>query len=85
MKKISLEDMPFELYKWNVGDLVKIKTRAWDAIVDTYSTGVVTGVATEKNDKQQLLFPAVVTVYDFKLQKINKIYPSNLEVLSSIK
>lgn len=84
MKKISLEDKPFGLHNWSIGDLVKIKHRAWDAIVDTYSTGVVTGVATEKSDKQQLLFP-VVTVYDFKLQRINKIYPSNLEILSSIK
>jgi hypothetical protein len=84
MKKISPEDGPLAVYKWSVGDLVKIKNRDWDAITDTYSTGVVTEITTKEADKQQFMFP-LVSVYDFKLQKINKAYPSNLEIISSIK
>jgi len=84
MKKNSFEDKPYGLYGWSVGDLVKIKKRDWDAVVDTYSTGVITGITTEKSDKQQLMFP-IVSVYDFKLKKINRVYPSNLEILSAIR
>jgi hypothetical protein len=83
MKKISLDEAPKSIHNWRVGDLVKIKSRAWDAIVDSYSTGVVTEIIVE-DDKQQLVFP-LMGVYDFKLKKINKVYPSNLEILSSIK
>lgn len=84
MKKISLEDESTLLYSWSVGDLVKIKNRDWDAIADTYSTGVITEVATKEIDNQQFMFP-LVSVYDFKLKKVNRVYPSNIEILSPIK
>ena len=81
---ISIEEGRALVHNWHIGDLVKIKSRDWDAIIDSYSTGIVTAVEAMENERQQLMF-ALISVYDFKLRRVNKIYPSNLEILSSIK
>ena len=72
------------MHEWRVGDLVKIKTRDWDAIVDGYSIGIITDVSQEEEGGQQLIFP-YVAVYDLKSNQVDNVYPSNLEILSSTK
>tara|TARA_B100000131_G_scaffold296620_1_gene314649 strand:+ start:195 stop:422 length:228 start_codon:yes stop_codon:yes gene_type:complete len=67
---------------WKRGDLVKITFTDGATSADECTVGVVMSAEKIPPMSQQNMFP-LISVFNFKYRRVDRVYPYNLEMLSS--